>query len=89
LHELSFDWEDYEDLLGPIGEANGAPISDNEAEFQVLTRISTSEGVKAEAKRARMAKRQKNLLPLCHSCLFCFPLRNFFAKLIAQAGIIA
>jgi len=37
------DWEDYEDLLDPLGEANGSPISDNEAELQVLTQISTGE----------------------------------------------
>jgi hypothetical protein len=37
------DWEDYEDLLDPLGEANGPPISDNEAELQVLTQISTGE----------------------------------------------
>jgi len=35
------DWEDYEDLLDPLGEANGSPISDNEVELQVLTQIST------------------------------------------------
>jgi hypothetical protein len=30
-------------LLDPLGEANGSPISDNEAELQVLTQISTGE----------------------------------------------
>jgi hypothetical protein len=37
------NWEDYEDLLDPLGEADGSPISDNEAELQVLTQISTGE----------------------------------------------
>jgi hypothetical protein len=37
------NWENYEDLLDPPGEANGPPISDNEAELQVLTPISTGE----------------------------------------------
>jgi hypothetical protein len=37
------NWGDYEDLLDPLGEANGPPISDNEVELQVLTRISTGE----------------------------------------------
>jgi hypothetical protein len=36
-------WEDYEDLLDPLGEANGPPISDNEVELQVLTQTSTGE----------------------------------------------
>jgi hypothetical protein len=27
----------------PLGEANGSPISDNEAKLQVLTQISTGE----------------------------------------------
>jgi hypothetical protein len=34
------DWEDYEDLLDPLGEAD---ISDNEVESQVLTQISKGE----------------------------------------------
>jgi len=37
------NWEDYEDLLDPLGEANGPPISDNEVELQALTRISAGE----------------------------------------------
>jgi len=37
------NWEDYEDLLDPLGEANGPPISDNEVELQVLTQISKGE----------------------------------------------
>jgi hypothetical protein len=37
------NWENYEDLLDPLGEANGPPISDNEVELQVLTQISTGE----------------------------------------------
>jgi hypothetical protein len=37
------NWEDYEDLLDPLGEANGPPISDNEVELQALTQISTGE----------------------------------------------
>ena len=37
------NWENYEDLLDPLGEANGPPISDNELELQVLTQISTGE----------------------------------------------
>jgi hypothetical protein len=37
------NWENYEDLLDPLGEVNGPPISDNEVELQVLTRISTGE----------------------------------------------
>jgi hypothetical protein len=35
------NWEDYEDLLELLGEANGPLISDNEVELQVLTQIST------------------------------------------------
>jgi len=27
------NWEDYEDLLDPLGEADGPPISDNEVEL--------------------------------------------------------
>ena len=34
------NWEDYEDLFDPLGEANGPPISDNEVKLQALTRIS-------------------------------------------------
>jgi hypothetical protein len=34
------DWEDYEDLLDPLGEANGSSINNNEAKLQVLTQIS-------------------------------------------------
>ena len=37
------NWEDYEDLLELLGEANGPLISDNEVELQVLTQISTGE----------------------------------------------
>jgi hypothetical protein len=37
------NWENYEDLLDPLGEANCPPISDNEVELQVLTQISTGE----------------------------------------------
>lgn len=37
------NWEDYEDLLELLGEANGLLISDNEVELQVLTQISTRE----------------------------------------------
>jgi hypothetical protein len=37
------NWEDYEDLLDPLSEANGPPISDNEVKSQVLTQISTGE----------------------------------------------
>jgi hypothetical protein len=33
-------WENYEDLLDPLGEANGPPVSDNDVESQVLTQIS-------------------------------------------------
>src|SRR5262245_22975748 len=33
------NWEAYEDLLDPLGEADGPPISDNEVELQVLTQI--------------------------------------------------
>jgi hypothetical protein len=36
-------WEDYEDLLELLGEANGPLISDNEVDLQVLTQISTGE----------------------------------------------
>jgi hypothetical protein len=37
------NWEDYEDLLELLGEANRPLISDNEVELQVLTQISTGE----------------------------------------------
>jgi hypothetical protein len=37
------DWEDYEDLLDPLGEGDRPPISDNEIESQVLTQIFTGE----------------------------------------------
>jgi hypothetical protein len=37
------NWEDYEDLLESLGEANGPPISDNEVELRVLTQVSTVE----------------------------------------------
>jgi hypothetical protein len=35
--------ENYEDLLDPLGEAHGPPISDNEVELQLLTPIATAE----------------------------------------------
>jgi hypothetical protein len=37
------NWEDYEDLPDPLGEANSPPTSNNEVELQVLTQISTDE----------------------------------------------
>jgi hypothetical protein len=37
------DWEDYEDLLELLCEANSPLRSDNEVELQVLTQISTGE----------------------------------------------
>ena len=37
------NWENYEELLDPLGEANGPPIRDNEVELQVLTQITTGE----------------------------------------------
>jgi hypothetical protein len=37
------NWEDYEDLLELLGEADGTLINDNEVELQVLTQISTGE----------------------------------------------
>jgi hypothetical protein len=37
------NWEDYEDLLDPLGEANSPLTSNNEVELQVLTQISTGE----------------------------------------------
>jgi len=37
------NWEDYEDLLDLLGEANGPFISNNEVKLQVLTQISTGE----------------------------------------------
>ena len=37
------NWEDYEDLLELLCEANSPLISDNEVELQVLTQISTGE----------------------------------------------
>jgi hypothetical protein len=37
------NWEDYEDLLELLGEANGPLISDNEVELRALTQISTGE----------------------------------------------
>lgn len=37
------NWENYEDLLDPLGEANGPPISDNEGGLQALTQFSTGE----------------------------------------------
>jgi hypothetical protein len=37
------NWEDYEDSLELLGEANGPLVSDNEGELYVLTQISTGE----------------------------------------------
>jgi hypothetical protein len=37
------NWEDYEDLLELLGDANGPLISDNEVELQALTQISAGE----------------------------------------------
>jgi hypothetical protein len=37
------NWEDYEDLLDLLGEANGPLISNNEVKLRVLTQISTGE----------------------------------------------
>jgi hypothetical protein len=39
------NWEDYEDLLDPLGEANGPLISNNEVKLRVLTQISTGENL--------------------------------------------
>jgi len=40
---INANWEDYEDLLELLGEANDPLMSDNEVELQVLTQISTDE----------------------------------------------
>ena len=37
------NWEDYEDLLDLLGEANGPLISNNVVKLRVLTQISTGE----------------------------------------------
>jgi len=38
-HSHDANWEDYQDLLELLGEANGPLISDNEVELQVLTQL--------------------------------------------------
>jgi hypothetical protein len=44
-------------LLDPLGEANGPPISDNEAELQVLTQVAMAwEGYQSKGRGAVVAR---------------------------------